>query len=322
MSDVLVIAEAIKGTTKKVSFEALSLAQKIRGKDGIIHCCILGPVEAEYVSRFGQFGAKILYRDASPALVSGNPEAALLFVSQVIEKIKPEFIIAGASFFGKDLCAQLSSKFNAVLLNDVLNIESQNGLVHATKPIYAGKILAKFKVTGELKIFSLRPNVQELKEEKVKPQIVDLKGDFSRLRVVVKEAVQEVQGKIELTEADVIVSGGRGLRNSENFEIIEELASVLGAATGASRAVVDAGWRPYSEQVGQTGKVVTPKLYIACGISGAIQHLVGMGSSKFIVAINKDREAPIFRKCDYGIVGDLFVIVPLLTQEFSKVLQR
>ena len=321
MPDVLVVAEAIKGNLKKVTFEALSLAQKIRGSDGIIHCCILGPIEAEYVSKMGTFGARIVYGDSASELFNGNPEAAFLVVSHLIEDIKPGFVILGASFFGKDLSARLSAKFDASLLNDVLDIKCHDDRVDELKPIFAGKILALFKVAGNLKIFSLRPNVQDLNEDKVEPKIVDLKNDFSRLRIVVKEAVQVVQGKIELTEADIVVSGGRGLKNAENFKIIEDLASVLGAATGASRAVVDAGWRPYSEQVGQTGKVVTPKLYIACGISGAIQHLVGMNSSKFVVAINKDKEAPIFKKCDYGIVGDLFTIVPLLTQMFKKVLQ-
>lgn len=322
MSGVLVIAEAFGGKIKRMIPEALSLAQTLRGANGRIHCCILGPVKAEYSELLGRYGAEILYGSSNSELKSENSEAAMLFVSKLIEAHKPEYVISGASFFGKDLCAQLSARFNAPLLNDVLSVENQAGKVTAVKPVFAGKIKATFKINGQVKVFSLRPNIQDLKEDLKQPQVVESQDDLGKMRILVKEAVQAAQGKIELTEADIIVSGGRGLKNGENFKIIEELAGVLGAATGASRAVVDAGWRPYSEQVGQTGKVVTPKLYIACGISGAIQHLVGMGSSKFVVAVNKDKDAPIFKKCDYGIVGDLFTIVPLLTQEFKKILHH
>lgn len=316
MSDVLVIAETNEGKIKRNSLEALSLAQKLKAGNGKIHCCVIGESQNEA----GKFGVDIIYRNTNGQLAQGNSEAAALFVSKLIEEIKPEYVIAGAGFFGKDLCAQLSAKHNAVLLNDVLGVKVESGKIFSEKPVYAGKVRAKISVNGGMKIFSIRPNVIDLKEDPKTPQIREVACDFGRLKTVVKEAVQAVKGKIELTEADIVVSGGRGLKNAESFKLIENLASVLGAATGASRAVVDAGWRPYSEQVGQTGKVVTPKLYIAVGISGAIQHLVGMGSSRYIVAINKDREAPIFKKCDYGIVGDLFEVVPALTEEFRKIL--
>jgi len=318
MPDVLVIVEASDGRIKRNSLEALSLAQKLKSGSGKIHCCLLGgrPSDA------GKFGADIIYQNSNSELARGNSEAAVFFVSKLIEEIKPEYVISGAGFFGKDLCAQLSARHNAVLLNDVLSVTSENGKVLSEKPVYAGKVRAKISVSGGMKIFSIRPNVFDLKEDPKTPEIREVQCDFDRLRTVVKDAVQAVKGNIELTEADIVVSGGRGLKNSENFKLIENLASVLGAATGASRAVVDAGWRPYSEQVGQTGKVVTPKLYIAIGISGAIQHLVGMGSSKFIVAVNKDKDAPIFKKCDYGIVGDLFDVVPVLTEEFRNILKN
>lgn len=322
MSDVFVIAEAFGPGIKRTAFEALSLAQTLCSDDKKIYCCVLGPMKAEYVGLLGRFGVDEIHGLDHPQLSKGNSEAALEFVSRFVREKKPGLILLGASFFGKDLAAQLSAKLDAKLLNDILDLQVKNGEVQVKKPVYAGKVLAKFRVKGDLKIFSLRPNVQDLKESPKNPRIIEENSDLGSLRLLVKEAVQVSQGKVELTEADIIVSGGRGLKNAENFKLIEELASVLGAATGASRAVVDAGWRPYSEQVGQTGKVVTPKLYIAIGISGAIQHLVGMGSSKFIVAVNKDKEAPIFKKCDYGIVGDLFTIVPLLTQEFKKVLNR
>ncbi|MBI4970974.1 MAG: electron transfer flavoprotein subunit alpha/FixB family protein [Candidatus Omnitrophica bacterium] len=316
MGDILVIAETLDGEVKRNSLEVFTLAQQLKSENGKIHCAMLGQSQAD----LGRFGVEIVYRNSDVQIASGNSEAAVNFVSKLIEEIKPEFVMSGASFFGKDLCAQLSARHNAVLLNDILAIESQDGRIFATKPVYGGKVLAKLSVTGNIKIFSLRPNMLELKENAKTPQIREMQGNSNRLKTAVKEAVQVVKGKIELTEAEIVVSGGRGLKNAENFKLIENLAATLGAAIGASRAVVDVGWRPYSEQVGQTGKVVTPKLYIAIGISGAIQHMVGMSSSKFIVAINKDKEAPIFKKCDYGIVGDLFEVVPLLTEQFKKVL--
>ena len=314
MPDVLVIAEASDGRIKRNCLEALSLAQSLKSGSGKIHCCLLGGAPGEA----GKFGADVVYQNSNPELAKGNSEAAIVFISKLIESIKPEYILAGAGFFGKDLCAQLSGRHQAVPVIDITELVVKEGKTQVEKPVYAGKVRAKLLVGGEIKIFSIRPNVIDLKEDLKNPEIREVVCDFGNLRTVIKEAVQAVKGNIELTEADIVVSGGRGLKNAENFKLIEGLASVLGAATGASRAVVDAGWRPYSEQVGQTGKVVTPKLYIAVGISGAIQHLVGMGSSRFIVAINKDREAPIFKKCDYGIVGDLFEVLPALTEEFRK----
>jgi electron transfer flavoprotein alpha subunit len=200
-----------------------------------------------------------------------------------------------------------------------------NGLLIAKRPVYAGK--AYVEVTCPVsrpQMASVRPNVLEMippaagkKGEAVK---VEAKVDPSSLRTAVVEVVKAAGAKVDLTEAEIIVSGGRGIKGTENFKVLEELAEVIHATVGASRAAVDSGWRDHNDQVGQTGKVVTPNLYIACGISGAIQHLAGMGSSKIIVAINKDPDAPIFQKADYGIVEDLFKVVPILTEEFKKLL--
>ncbi len=317
------IAEALFGNLKKTAFDALCAAQRIKKNSSeTVNCCVIGKLSQKDITELGRYGADSVSYSNDEQIQKGNPDAAVHFAAKMIDEIKPGFVILAASFFGKDIASQLSAKFHAALLNDVLNVSIQNGYVEAVKPVYAGKITARFEVKGDLKIFSLRPNIQEIKESAKNPKTVILNGNFGDLRTIVKDTIQAAQGRIELTEADIIVSGGRGLKGPENFKVIEDLARVLGAATGASRAVVDAGWRPYSEQVGQTGKVVNPKLYIACGISGAIQHLVGMSGSKFVVAINKDKDAPIFKRCDYGIVGDLFTIVPLLTQEFAKVVQR
>ncbi len=219
---------------------------------------------------------------------------------------------------GVDLAPRVAVKLNSGIVMDCMKLEVKDNEVIATRPVYAGKALIDVKLKSDIKIFTIRPNV-------FKPQAVD----SSTVQIEVKQidnpnlktkvtAFKKSEGKLDVAEADIIVSGGRGMKGPENFHLIEELAEVLGAAVGASRAVVDAGWRPHREQVGQTGKTVSPSLYIACGISGAIQHLAGMSSSKYIVAINKDKDAPIFNVADYGIAGDVFEILPALTEEIKK----
>ncbi|MBC7335306.1 MAG: electron transfer flavoprotein subunit alpha/FixB family protein, partial [Clostridia bacterium] len=202
-------------------------------------------------------------------------------------------------------------------------LELLDGGARFERPIYAGKAITKVEVAGPPVLATMRPNVLGIAPVTPRtPEVVahSVQLDPASLRQLVKEVVRKTAGRVELTEADIIVAGGRGMKGPENFKLLEDLADVLGAAVGASRAAVDAGWRDHDDQVGQTGKTVSPTLYIACGISGAIQHLAGMSSSKFIVAINKDPEANIFKVADYGIVGDLFKVVPLLTEEFKKAL--
>jgi electron transfer flavoprotein alpha subunit len=220
---------------------------------------------------------------------------------------------------GKDLAPRIAAKLDCGIVTDVTEWKVENGEIIATRPVYAGKALTDVKVKSEKKIFTLRPNV--FKAEKISEQEAEIEvknpGDLNlKTRVV---DIKKSDTKLDVAEADIIVSGGRGMKAPENFKLIEELADLLGAATGASRAVVDAGWRPHSEQVGQTGKTVSPTLYIALGISGAIQHLAGMRSSKYIVAVNKDKDAPIFQIADYGIVGDVFEIVPAMIEELKKI---
>jgi electron transfer flavoprotein alpha subunit len=229
----------------------------------------------------------------------------------------PAVIIVGATAQGKDLSARLAARLDAGLAMDCTAIRIDNGKLTLTSPMFGGKIFADVEIESSVQIVAIRPNVMDITEtskdcviEKPSIQVGDVKTS-------VVEKTMDTRDKIELTEADIVVSGGRG--TGGKFEAVEELAAAFGAAVGASRSAVDEGWRPHSDQVGQTGKVVSPILYVACGISGAIQHLAGMSTSKYIVAINKDPEAPIFSKADLGIVGDLFEVVPALTEEVSKI---
>jgi electron transfer flavoprotein alpha subunit len=248
-----------------------------------------------------------------------SPSAFAKIISDFINHNYFEIILFSNTSFGKDLAPRVAAKIDCGIMMDCTKLEIADNDIIATRPIYAGKANQSARLRSPRKVFTLRPNVfkaikleypVELKVNNVKAEILDLST-----RVL---NIKKSEGNLDVAEADIIVSAGRGIKGPENFYLIENLAEVLGAAVGASRAVVDAGWRPHSNQVGQTGKTVTPNLYIACGISGAIQHVAGMSSSKFIVAINKDKDAPIFSIADYGIVGDLFDIVPVLTEEIKK----
>jgi electron transfer flavoprotein alpha subunit len=228
----------------------------------------------------------------------------------------------GASTQGKDLSARLVGKLVTGMATDCTDVKIADGKLLAIRPMYAGKCFGEVVFSTFPQMASLRPNVFPMVENAKAGAVVkfDPALDAAQPGTKVLEVQKDSSGKVDLTEANIIVSGGRGMKGPENYGIIEELAAVLGATVGASRAAVDAGWRPQSDQVGQTGKIVSPNLYIACGISGAIQHLAGMSSSKFIVAINKDAEAPIFAKADYGIVDDLFKVIPEFTKECKKLL--
>jgi electron transfer flavoprotein alpha subunit len=224
-------------------------------------------------------------------------------------------VLLGATAMGKDLAPRIAARLDAVLATDCISLQWKNDDLEITRPMFAGKVRATVKLNSEIKVVTVRPNIYLVEENPTTPQLSEKDVDPGDSKAIVTEILAGAKDKLDVTEADIIVSGGRGLKGPENFHLIEELAKKLGAAQGASRAVIDAGWRPYEEQVGQTGKTVSPSLYIAVGISGAIQHLAGMSSSKYIVAINKDPEAPIFKIADYGIVGDAFEVVPKLIDE-------
>lgn len=246
-----------------------------------------------------------------------QPDIYAQTLSSIIKEYELKDFIGINSATLKDLIPRVSAKIDATLINDCLSIDLDNSKV--TKPVYAGKLLCDYKVNDEYKIYLMRPNVYSAEDAQGdEPEVIEKALEDTEIKTNIVEVIQSESKKIDLTEAEIIVSGGRAMKSQENFKILEELANVLNAGVGASRAAVDAGYATSDMQVGQTGKVVNPKLYIACGISGAIQHFVGMKTSKVIVAINTDPEAPIFKKADYGIVGDLFKVVPLLTEELKK----
>lgn len=319
---VCVIAEFRGGNFRRVSFEVASEGRRLADALGADLCGIaLGAGVADKAADLGCYGVDKVYVADDLVLENYVAETFVPVIAQILEKCDTAAVILPASVDGKDLAARLSARLNAGLAQDCTQIVCDNGAIKAKRPIFAGKCFAWCEwAEGALPIISCRPNVMDcfapMEDKKAEIETVAVSVSEPRSRVLGMDL--DTSGKVELTEAEIIVSGGRGMKGPENYAMLESLAGVLGAAVGASRAAVDAGWRPHADQVGQTGKVVNPNLYIAVGISGAIQHLAGMGSSKFIVAVNKDPEAPIFSKADYGIVEDLFTFVPLLTEEVHK----
>jgi len=315
---VFVITEQRDGAFRKVSFEAVSEGRRIA--DGLgagLTAVVLGSGVEGMAAELEKYGPdKILVAD-DPALADYTTSAYTNIIADLVKSADPAVIILGASAQGKDLSARLAARLDAGLAMDCTAIKLESGNLTYTRPMFGGKIFADVEIDGDLQIVAIRPNVMDITEsakqcvtEKPAVQVGDIK-------TVVVEKSMDTGDKVELTEADIVVSGGRG--TSGNFEAVEQLAAALGGAVGASRSAVDEGWRPHSDQVGQTGKVVSPVLYVACGISGAIQHLAGMSTSKFIVAINKDPEAPIFSKADLGIVGNLAEVVPAMAEEVKKI---
>jgi electron transfer flavoprotein alpha subunit len=252
--------------------------------------------------------------------LSYQPDRYARTLTAVIDGFKLNVFCGAFSAQGKDLFPRLAAKAKAGLVNDCLAVDLEGR--KAVKPVFSGKLLAEYQVDGDRALFTIRPNVipVETTASGAAPEIKTMAMDGGEPQTRIIEVIQSASQKIDLTEADIIVSGGRAMKSKENFAILEDLAKILKSGVGASRAAVDAGFASSDMQVGQTGKVVNPKLYIACGISGAIQHFVGMKTSKVIVAVNKDPEAPIFKKADYGLVGDLFTVVPLLKEELKKTL--
>jgi electron transfer flavoprotein alpha subunit len=314
---VLVITEYDKEGFRNITYEALSVGKKLANElNGKMVAVVLGSGVKDSAVELGRYGAdRIMVADDS-ALVPFVTETHLQVLSDIIDQVSPEIIIMGATTAGKDMAARLSAHLDAPLAMDCVNLKLDNQTLIATRPMYGGKILADVTLNGTPKLVSIRPKAMAI-ETNVSDgalETVDVTLSPSAVKVV---GTNIESGKVELTEADVVVTGGKGMGGND-FTLLEELAALLDGAVGASRSAVDEGWRPSSDQVGQTGKVVSPNLYIASGVSGAIQHLAGMSSSKIIVAINKDPDAPIFQKADYGIVGDLFEIVPILAAQIRK----
>ena len=320
---VWIVAEQREGALRKVSFELASTARKLADQLGEeVGAVLLGSGVEAMAAQLGKYGVDKVFVADNPALEPYTTDAHAAAVAKAVKDNDPSILLLGASTQGKDLSARLVGKLATGMATDCTDVKIADGKLLAIRPMYAGKCFGEVVVTGTPQMASLRPNVFTIVENAKAGAVVkfDPALDAAQLKTKVLEVQKEAAGKIDVSEANIIVSGGRGMKGPEGYAILEELAKLLSAAVGASRAAVDAGWRPQSDQVGQTGKVVSPNLYIACGISGAIQHLAGMSSSKYIVAINKDAEAPIFQRADYGIVDDLFKVIPALTGEVKKLL--
>lgn len=341
-NDVLVIAECRGNKLRQITLEALGAAAQISGVDGRIATVIIGANIQSLAQELATYGAAKTYALDRHELEHYHPEAYFSALCKVLEQENPQYILLGHTALGKDLAPLLAAHLNAGQISDVVGIEQHGEEFVFTRPLYAGKAFEQKRFTSYPGILTIRPNnIKPLELSKfntraeadsaidsmpdtateVQTIISEIPYTPSNLSSIVKEVVRKASGKVDLTEAKIVVSGGRGVKSAEGFKPLIALAEVLNGAVGASRGACDAGYCDYSLQIGQTGKVVTPEIYIACGISGAIQHLAGMSQSRVIIAINKDPEAPIFKVADYGIVGDLFEVVPLLTAEFGKLLK-
>lgn len=325
-NDVVVFAEVRDGTFKKIGAELVTAASTLAAQTGGgVHVAVLGHDIDNAVKTAQELSPGKVYAVKSPVLEKYSTQGFASAAEAVLKTVDPSIALFGATAMGKDLSARVAARVGASLSTDCTGIELDGGSLKVTRPVYSGKVYAHVASDGGgIKMASIRPNTFNAAPPTGNAaEVVDvaLPIGLEDIAGMVKSIVGGASDRKDVTEAEIVVSGGRSLKSEENFKILEELADVLGASVGASRAAVDAGYAPHSRQVGQTGKVVNPKLYFAIGISGAIQHLVGMRTSKVIVAINKDASAPIFQYADYGIVGDLFEVVPILTEEFKKLLQ-
>ncbi|TCI26417.1 MULTISPECIES: electron transfer flavoprotein subunit alpha/FixB family protein [unclassified Exiguobacterium] len=313
----LVLAEAREGALRNVSFEAIAAAKQLTDD---VTAVVIGDNVKALATELGEHGAARVLVIEDERLKHYTPDGYGQVLRQIIDQEGPDMIVLGHTALGKDIAPKLAARLDAGLISDVVSIEGSGRDAEFVRPIYSGKAFEKVKFKDSVMFFTIRPNnIDALPRQagasvSVETPAVELKD----LAMIVKEVVRKATGKVDLAEAKVIVAGGRGVKSEDGFKPLEELAELLGGAVGASRGACDADYCDYALQIGQTGKVVTPDLYIACGISGAIQHLAGMSNAKVIVAINKDPEASIFSVADYGIVGDLFDVVPLLTEEFRK----
>ena len=322
-NNVLIIAEQRDGVLKKVAFEMLGIGAELAAAlGGSVEAALLGAGLGDLPNTLAQYGATKVYVADDDALAVYSSEGYTNILAALAGKAEPAIILVGATALGKDLAPRLAARLGVGVASDCVGLEIADGRLRATRPIYAGKALARVKLNGNPQMATLRPNVLPAPEPDAgkKATIEPVAAEVGNVRAKVVDLVGAAEGEIDVAEADIIVSGGRGVGGPEGFAPVHSLAKTLGAALGASRAAVDAGWIDHTHQVGQTGKTVTPNLYIACGISGAIQHLAGMKTSKVIVAVNKDPEAPIFKVANYGIVGDLFEVVPLLEKELQALL--
>ena len=322
--DVWVLAEHAEGHPRRITFELLGRARALAGMlGGRVATLVLGKGVAPLSRELGARGADVVYLADHPLLAQYTTDAYTAVIAPLIAREQPSLLLIGSTAAGRDLAPRLAARLRAGLATDCAAVDLDQGRVVVTRPMMTRKAIARvaFREDG-LRIAVVLPNVfaPAPSDAARTPQVVPVPAtlDASAVRTRVVGVTPIARETVPLTEADVIVSGGRGLRGPENFALLDELAAALGAAVGSSRPPVDSGWVPHDYEIGQTGKTVNPQLYIACGISGAPQHLAGMSGSRYIVAINKDPQAPIFSVASYGIVGDLFQILPLLTAEIRR----
>lgn len=322
MAKILVYTEMNGDHVKSVTLEILG---KLSGGHQV-EVAAIGSISDKAKTDLATFGASKIHAVKASGLERYNPEGFAFALQGLIKAGQYDYVFAGATSQAKDLLPRLATLFDAGLASDVTAFVMDGDQFSGTRPLFAGKCFAKVQLQGPKPHFiTIRPNALGMPATapaKGAGEFAETSASAGEMRALIKEIVKAASEKLDLTEANVIVSGGRAMKDAANFKILDELAAVVGATVGASRAAVDSGFAPHAMQVGQTGKTVAPSLYIACGISGAIQHLAGMRTSKVIVAINTDPDAPIFARADYGIVGDLFQVVPLLTQEFKNLLGK
>ncbi len=320
---ILVFGEIRDGQLKKASLEALSTARRVGETSGLkVGAVIVGSLTEETKESFQRCGADIIYCLSHPLLGSYSSSGYSNALAQLVTEENPEALLLAATAMGRDLAPRLAARLRVGLASDCVRLELKEGVFEAVRPIFAGKAFLTVQASSSPFLATLRPNVFPVVEKassslEVEERKVDLDEDMVKERV--EEIIRGEQEELDITEAEIVISGGRGMKGAENFQLLRELSALLPqAAIGASRSAVDAGWIDHQHQVGQTGKTVSPTLYMAFGISGAIQHLAGMSSSKYIVAVNKDPEAPIFKVADFGVVGDLFEVIPHLKEELKK----
>ncbi|MGD6942691.1 electron transfer flavoprotein subunit alpha/FixB family protein [Cytobacillus gottheilii] len=318
---VLVLGEVRDQSLRNVTFEAIAAAKQA-AEGGEVVGLLIGDSVSALSDELIHFGADRVLTVEHELLKQYTSDGFSQALMAAVDAESPDGIILGHTALGKDLAPKIAAKLQSGLISDVTQIEEAGGNIVFTRPIYSGKAFEKKIVTDGLIFATIRPNnIAPLEKDETRSgETSALSVDIKDLRSIIKEVVRKASEGVDLSEAKVVIAGGRGVKSEDGFEPLKELAQVLNGAIGASRGACDAEYCDYSLQIGQTGKVVTPDLYIACGISGAIQHLAGMSNSKVIVAINKDPEANIFKVADYGIVGDLFEVVPMLTEEFKKIL--
>lgn len=316
----IVLAETRDGALRNVSFEAIAAAKTVAAGGEIVGV-LIGETVSELGNELIQYGADKVVVVEDEKLKNYTSDGYSQAIMAVIEAEQPEGIIFGHTALGKDLSPKIASKLDSGLISDAVSVEETGDNLVFKRPIYSGKAFEDKMIADGIVFATIRPNnIDPLEKDASRTgDVASLSVEITDLRTVIKEVVRKTSEGVDLSEAKVVIAGGRGLKGEEGFKQLEELADLLGGAVGASRGACDADYCDYSLQIGQTGKVVTPDLYIAVGLSGAIQHVAGMSNSKIIVAINKDPEANIFNIADYGIVGDLFEVIPLLIEEFKQV---